>query len=279
MSENFQLFRLSLLLREQADLFETDSLPVRADFLRSAFSREWRFEHYGSDFHFKPDLERSLPDALLGRLGRAVKFEENLPPSQGLLETSHDGWKACVLVVDPTDHEDGQKASFQVDARVGKPVSIFAALIKTINSQMVSAPFMIHAEPIFDAETFWDFAEENEGAVTSITFEFVVPNGLWNSNTTLKEELISAREKLGAQKVINTFKSDDGLETNSEQIKEAVNYIGKGSGEIKAKAKGKKNFNSTEAPKTVNIGKDGDDGNEEPMIVRVARKIAKALGR
>jgi hypothetical protein len=277
MADNFQLFRLSLLTRADRDLFRDGPEPTRAEHLAQAFAREWTFEHYGSDFYFKPDPERSVPDGLLGRLGRAVTIEENLPPDEGLVEASHDGWKACVIVVDPGDHEDGQKASVQVDVKVGKPVSIFTALIKAINEGDPSAPYTIEAEPIFDADTFWEFAAENDGEITSLTFEFVAPNGLWNASSSLKDELRVARETIGAQKVINTFKSDDGLETNNEQIKEAVNYIGNGSGEIKARARGNKKFSSTDKPKTVSLEKDTKDS--EPLIVKVAKHIGKVLGR
>jgi hypothetical protein len=275
-ADNFQLFRLSLLARTR-DLFHEGPDPTRADHLNSMFSKEYTFEHYGSDFYFKPDPERSGPGALVGRLGRPVTIEENLPPDKGLLEASHDGWKACVVIVDPEDHEDGQKASVQLDVKVGKPVSIFSALIQAMNDSAATAPFTIEAEPIFDADTFWDFAAENKGEITSLTFEFVAPNGLWTSASSVKEELRAARETIGAKKIVTTFKSDDGLDTNSERVKEAVNYVGQGSGEIKARARGRKVFSSTDKPKTVTLENDAKDA--DPLIVRAARQIAKVLGR
>lgn len=276
MSDRFEVFRLSLLPRSQRDL-ESGPDPTREEYLRAVFSGDTTFTHYNAEFHYRPDARLSTDDALLGRLGRAVVIDENRPPDQGFEEISHDGWKACVVVIDPRDHEDGQKASIEIDVAVGKPTAIFSGLVKAINAANPLAAYTIEAQPIFDADTFWEFAEENEGRITSLTFEFVVPNGLWSARSSIREELKAAKEKLGAQKVINTFQSDESLETDSEQVKEAVNYAVAGSGEIKARAKGGKKFNSIEKPKVAELPKSDDP--EEPIIVRVARNIAKVLGR
>jgi len=276
MSERFEVFRLSLLPRPQRDL-EGGPDPTREEYLRTVFSAITTFAHYNAEFHFRPDPRLSTDNGLIGRLGRAVVIDENRPPDQGFEEISHEGWKACVVVVDPGEHEDGQKASIEIDQAVGKPTAIFGGLVKAINAANPLAPYTIEAQPIFDAETFWDFAEENEGQITSLTFEFVVPNGLWSASSSIRDELKAAKEKLGAQKVINTFQSSDGIETNSEQVRDAVNYAVSGSGEIKARAKGGKKFDSNEKPKVATLPK--SDEEKEPVIVRVARNIARVLGR
>ncbi len=239
------------------------------------FSEERKFIHYKHDFYFEPAPDSSTAGALLGRLGRLVESDENLSPEEGLVETTHEGWKACAVVVDPTEHADGQKVSVQVDERVGKPIAILKSLVDAINNQVLDAPYRIEAEPMFDSQDFWEFVKENEGAVTSITFEFIAPNGPWNTSESIKEEMIAWREKVGAQKIIETFKSEDGLKTDSPEIKEAVEYIEKGSGNVSAKARKGRRFSSTNKPISTTIEK----GNHEPTIVRVARQIAKVLGR
>jgi hypothetical protein len=277
MSDRFQLFRLSLLPRAQIDAFDEAPGISKRDYLHRVFSQNYRFDHYKHQFHYLVDPVRTTPEATLGRLGREVVIEENLPPEKGFEEISHPGWKACVLVVDPTDHADGQKASLQIDPRVGTPSALFRSLVRAINDANPSSAYLLEAQPIVDAESFWEFAEENRGDVTSLTFEFLVPNGLWSTDTSLRDELRRARETIKAQKVISTYKSNDGLETNSEQIAEAVDYVARGSGEIKAKARGNKTFSSTESPKTATLPEDA--GGNEHLIVRVARQIAKVLGR
>ena len=234
----FQLFRLSLLLHEQMSLFDHEVIS-REEYLRGVFSQEYQFDHYRNRFHYRPDLERSTGNITLGRVGRPMIIEENRPPEEGLGETTHEGWKAAVVVIHPSDHPDGQKASVEIDQQVGKPTVIFAALVNAIN-QANPSPYQLEVQPIIDARSFWEFASANQGAITSLTFEFTVPNGLWSTATHLREELIEAREHIKAHKVTAKFQSDDGLETNDERIVEAVNYAASGSGIIKARARNKK---------------------------------------
>lgn len=277
MADRFQLFRLSLTRTQQPDLFGPDSDRSRSEYLTSAFAKDRSFDHYGTQFYFRPDHNRSRPDGRLGRLGREITVDENLPPEEDFLEVSHESWKACVVVIDPTDHADGQKASVQVDIRIGKPLSIFRTLVKAINEEERLAPYLITAEPIFDTSSFWEFASKNRGAITSITFEFTVPNGLWSANSSLREELNQAREHIRAQKVISTFKSEQAIDVESDQIREAVNYAGSGSGEFKAIARNNRRFNSANKSKITTIP-EGQFG-EESTIVKVARNIARVLGR
>lgn len=277
MSDKFQLFRLSLLKPKQHDLFSSGQDPSRSEYLSRAFGIQHRFVHYKNEFHFKPAPVDTAEGALMGRLGRSVTFDENLSPEEGLVEVTHEGWKACVIVVDPSEHADGQKVSVQVDGRVGTPISILQALVDEINHRSQSSPYHIEVEPIFDSKDFWSFVEENRGNVTSITFEFIAPNGPWNTTSDIKDEMRAWREKVGAQKVITTFQSEDGLDTNSKEIGEAVDYIRKGSGKISAKARGNKRFSSKDKPKSATIEEDAEAS--ESMIVRAARHIAKVLGR
>ena len=109
MSQKFQLFRLSLLTHAQASIFAVYPEPTRTAYLTRVFSEERKFLHYKNEFYFEPAPASFSPGALLGRLGRLVQSDENLSPEEGLIETIHEGWKACVVVIDPTDHEDGQK--------------------------------------------------------------------------------------------------------------------------------------------------------------------------
>jgi hypothetical protein len=46
---------------------------------------------------------------------------------------------------------------------------------------------------------------------------------------------------------------------------------------VKARAKGNKNFNSSQAPRTVALPEDTIDN--EPLIAKVARLFSQALGR
>jgi hypothetical protein len=224
-----------------------------------------------------PDVDKNRDAFLFGQLGRSLLIEENLPPEEGFGEATHPGWKTCVIVVDPTDHSDGQKASVQINKKIGDPSSIFSHLVQTINTDESNSAFELEAQPILNAGSFWEFAEENKGAVTSLTFEFVVPNGLWSADTDLRNELGQLRRSIKAKMVTNKFQSEDGLDTDDPIVREAVEYAASGSGAIRAKAKGKKKFNSKTVPKTVTLGQNTVDN--ESLIARIVRVASEVLGR
>lgn len=276
MADKFQLFRLSLLQRAQRDAFAGPDVS-RYDYLTEVFSRQHIFKHFASEFHFRPDGSQSRANALLARLGRKTTSDENRPPDEELEEISRESWKAVVIVVDPSDTKDGQKVAVEIDRAVGQPDALIAGLVKRINQSNPLSPYTIEVEPIIDAQDFWAFAEANRGKVTSLTFEFVVPNGLWNANTSIKEELRAARA-IGAERVSETFKTKGFIDTDNEKIKEAVDYVSNGSGKIRGKSKSGQRFNSTESPNTSEIDNVAIDS-KETMIRRVARQIEKVLRR
>lgn len=274
-SERFQLFRLSLLPRAQRDAFHKEE--TREEFLRRVFGEQHELSHYKAPLVYEPDAEAGHAAAVFGRLGRRKVVEENLPPSQHLAEVTRETWKACLLVIDPGEHADGQKVALQVDREIGGPTALMNALAKAINADNPHAPFFMQATPIFDASSFWDFAEENRGQVTSITFEFVAPNGLWNTRTTIKKELAALRASTKTEQVITTLKSNEGLDTNSERIKEGVEYAEKGSGRIRAKARGKKTFNSTERPKLTTM--EEQKATRGGLIAKAKANLKRLFGR
>src|SRR5579884_981174 len=107
MADQFILFRLSLLPRPQVD-FLSDYNASREEYLRKVFATEYKFEYWKVTYHYVP-AKHDGREALLGRLGRHITVEENLPPDKGLVDSVHEGWKAAVLVIDPRHHKDGQK--------------------------------------------------------------------------------------------------------------------------------------------------------------------------
>lgn len=276
MADRFDQFRLTLLARAQIDAFE-DPNPTREEYLRKVFSQPWQFQHYGNTIHFTPDAERSGTEALFGMIGRGALIDENLPPEEGLKPAPHQGWLALVLAIDPRDHVDGQKAAIEYRKQIGGPIALMTALVGAINEGLPHTAYHMEVQPVFDAQSFWDFAEANRGDVTSVTFDLVAPNGLWTARTNIKTELAKLKADTKTEEVITTFRSEQGIETNSEQIKQAVQYAEGGSGRIRAKTRRGKRFSSTEKPKTAIL--DESHPPNEPLIVRAAKHIAKVFAR
>jgi hypothetical protein len=273
--ERFELFRISVLERREATLF-SDRNQTREDYLRLVFGARRKFIFYGTDFHFVPEEIQTRDDVIMARIGRPVAVEENRSPDEGFMETVHDGWKAAVVVIDPRHHEDGQKVAVAVDNKVGSPSGLIRELVNAINAADTHARWDIEVEPIVNAQSFWDFATKNKGAITSLTFEFVAPN-MFGGTDELSEELREFRRNENAEKVTIALSSKEGLDTTTARTKEAVDYAVQGCGKIKAKAKGGKRFNSTNRVETATL--EDDSLPEEPSLVRLARLASRILGR
>lgn len=272
--EKFELFRLSLIPRPQRDLIEGKD-PTREEYLRNIFTKGFVFNHRGNGFHYVPSESQSSGKILLGRIGRNIETEENLSPEEGLAEYTRSGWKACVIVIDPAHHEDGQKVALEVDKAVGSPISLISSLAQHINESNPHSAYNVEISPIFDAISFWHFADKNKGQVTSLNFEFIAPN-MFGGSDSITEELRNFRNIEKAQKVSIGISSNDGIDTTTEKVKESVDYAQRGGGKITARAKKNKRYNSTKKAKHVTIKSDSSD--KEPLLIRAARRIHEVLG-
>jgi hypothetical protein len=263
--------------RPQRNLFDDRGEVSREEYLREVFSKKREFSHHGNDFHYLPE-ERDAwaSSAIIGRIGRKVHTEENLPPEEGFADTIHEGWKAVVIVVDPTDHKDGQKVAVEVKLSVGAAFSLIKGLVASINDDDELSRYFIEVQAIFDPSEFWKWARENKGEVTSVKFDLVAPNGLFGARNNLRDELKAANEQSGANEVVIELKNPDGLKLESEPIHEAVEYAESTGGRITGRAKGKKRFSSTLRPKMTTL-KD-TDGSTEPLVNRAARLLSEILG-
>ncbi|WP_145911877.1 hypothetical protein [Blastochloris viridis] len=266
---------MSLLSRPQLPLFEDRELS-REDYLRKVFNEERIFSHHSIAYHYVPDSGGRKKDAVLGRIGRRVIVEENLPPEDGFADSTYETHRAAALVLDPTSHPDGQKLAIQ--NRVGSPTALANSLIKAINFVHSQSIYHIEIQPIFDAKEFWQWASENQGDVTSLTFEFVAPNGMWSTETDLKDELRSFHESIGSDSIQQTFKSCGGLKLDSPKIVEAVEYVQSGSGSISARSRRNKKFSSKKKPKSIVIPPSIEVGSGS-LLERAYNRIREILGR
>lgn len=275
MRERFELFRLSLIPRQQRDLLEGPD-PTREEYLRRVFGEQRRFKHYGTEFHYVPAPAVSKADALIGRIGRPVIVEENESPDKGLEETTREGWKAAVLVLDPRHHDDGQKIAVGDDRKAGAPSGLLVALIEAINSDNERAAYAIEAAPIADLVSFWQFAERHKGEITKFTFEFVTPN-MFGASDNIDEELRAFRDHENARKVTVSVSNQDGIVTDTERTRESVEYVARGGGLVRARTKKGSHYNSTNRTTSTSI--DQNEESEQSLLVRVSRLASRVLGR
>lgn len=274
MPERFDLFRFSLLPRPQMDILHHPD-PTREAYLRQLFSARHEFTHYKTVFHYVPSDTPAGETAIIGRIGRSVVMEENLSPDVGLADSEHETWKASFIIIDPTEHEDGQKVSFESDPLVGKTDAIMQSLVHALNEKNPLTAFHLEVAPISEASTFWQFAAENKGNITMLSFLFVAPN-MFGGIDNITEEMRLFRDEEKAQRVKIQLQSDEGIETDTDKIKNSVEYTTRGGGDIAARARGGRSYNSKEKTRHVTMDK---VENSEPLLDRIARSISKVLGR
>ncbi len=232
------------------------------------------FEHYNNTFHYVPDSSAVGLSVLLGRLGRPFESDENLAPDQQLQATVHYGWKAAVVVVDPTAHDDGQKVMMNHDTLVGNPLPLLSALVGQINSSQTLGPYSISVDPIFEASSFFAFAKENEGDITSLTFDLTVPN-MFGGSDGLSTWLRDTNRQENAESVTLKLKNREGLKADTPDVREAVDYATKGGGRVKATTRRGKQFDSKDRAKTTKLAGDDTDGTLLQRVVRELTKLVK----
>ena len=215
-------------------------------------------------------------EIIAGRLGKRLTIEENKPPSEGLAETTREAWKASRIVIDPSEHADGQKVAVEIDRSVASPANILLGLIRQINRTHPAALYSIEAAPIIETESFWVFAERNKGRVTQIRFDFVAPN-MFGGSDSITEELRDFKQKEKAHRIAIELKNKHGLNVETNKTREAVDYVGKSGGIIRAKAKRGAKYTSTDKTR-FGIVTEPDFGGES-ALERIARLAKQILGR
>lgn len=242
----FELFHLSLIERDQGDLFVNQM--TREAWLKHTLDSAFIFSHREKDFHWVPvDTGSHL---IAGNVARTHKRVHHTPPEDGAIEVVSDEWQGSLVILDPSHHQDGQKLSFERDQTVGRPRAVLQSLLTAVNMR-TDAPYAIEPKPIFNKASFWSWSAAHENKVRRIAFEFVVPN-MWGSASDLDEEL-KALGAIGVQKAKTAFESPDGIDTTAKPIKEAIEYAAKGAGSVTAKAQNGDTYASTDDAATVKL--------------------------
>jgi hypothetical protein len=245
----YELIRLVLLQRDR-ELFSPVVPPTREEWLRRIFGVEIVFDHYGNEFHYVPESHAPAP-LVAGRIGRPRPVVENEPPEEGLQEIERESWIAAGIIIDPRTHDDGQKVAIEENRWVGRPGSIFNSLVAKLNER-TEEPYVMEANPIVDPETFWEFVRENRGEITSVTFDLFAPN-MFGLRSELDRELRELKEKEHVRKAELTLENKDGLELDTDRVRETVGYALEGGGAVRAKTKRKKRYSSKNKKKKVTV--------------------------
>ncbi len=269
--KRFTLFHLSLKERQQPT-FDT-FMGSREEWLRFALKDRLTFNHWGKEeLHWLP-LEHGGRH-ILGLLQRTRRHGFHRPPDEGGEEVETEEWQGAYVLIDPTHHEDGQKAAVENDV-VGAPRALLKSLVSHLNSRL-DHPYLIAIEPLFDGGEFWKFSSEHGHVMRAINFDFVVPN-MWRTDKALEKDLEETGKVTGAQRVRFGLESQDGVSTRNEQVETGVNYVERGAGTLSAKAMDGERFVSTKRPKTTTITNFG--GTKSDIAEFFERFKDRILGR
>lgn len=267
----FELYHLSLLPHKQGSIFA--GRVSREAWLRTALSEGFVFPHRKREFHWVP--QQSEADDIIGIVQRQTRHFRHDTPEQGGHEIVEQVWQGAVVLIDPTTHETGQRVAFEIDGDVGRPSPILNSLLRHVNRRPDS-PYVIEVMPIFDGDSFWQFADKHNRTLRRITFDFVVPN-MWGTKNNLDEELRDTGKDTGAQKVKVTLSGEDGIKTDSGRVKDAVNYGERGAASVTATALDGERFNSKDTTRQVKVDEiELEEANQSSGWRRLAGKI---LGR
>ncbi len=277
----FEQFRLNLRSRKQRTLFGKYDDLSREEWIGKLFSTDVEFTHYGSLYHYVPKPPTKGSEVLIGRLGRKTYSTKNKPPEAGLEEYINETWRAGVIVVDPTEHKDGQKVAMQRLGDVGSPLALLPRLIQALDDQYASdgVPFFTSINPIGNSRKFKKFVKKNRGKITRVTFFLDVPN-MFSSDDEYDKEMKAYRDKDHAQKVKIEISNPDGIDASSKRVSyTAEKAMERGTGKVTAKAMGKNNtFSSQKTQKNVKIQLDEDDS-DTPLIDQAEANSNRIFGR
>jgi hypothetical protein len=203
---------------------------TRQQYLDQVFSTEIRFEHYKRPYVFKPFPMLKDSSHIIGVIAKERTITVAGPPEQSFLPKSVEDWETANLLIDTSETE--QRAAMQTQPSVGNPLQIFRSLIDHINITHPNTEWTISTNPVTRREEFWSAVERNRGHIAEIDLSFVVPN-IWGGSSETEKALKDLKEKNNAQEVEVKIKNREGqLVPDSDRVRESVNYIAKGGGEV-----------------------------------------------
>jgi hypothetical protein len=247
------LFRLSLKERQQQDLFAKFGEPrmPREDWIREFFSERREFVHSKNQLVFVPEAPGPSfpPNLIAGWIARPKVLQEWTPPDEGLIPTHHESWRVALILIDPTEHEDGQKVALEQHDDIGGAHPVVKSLVRAMSER---GPYSVEVFPIIQESSFWRFAEKHSYQIKSLTFDVAVPN-MFDGPDDFASELRKLRDKNNAHTVRTTLTSDGSLDTKAENIAPIIDYTEKGAGAIRAKAVDGTPYNSRDHAKRVKL--------------------------
>lgn len=229
-----QLFRLSLLARDQAPLLSTAEgyeKRTRRDFLIWAFSQKWEIDRYHNrPVTYYPGKQEG--DLIMGHIARKSVEDHFDGPDTGFSPKAVEYWEKSAVILNL--EKDQQVIGVQYNEEIGSPRSRLNEIILKINAASGPNDYKIDFFPLHAKRNFYEAVERQAEPVTTIEFTYVVPN-VFGGSGEVKKALEKYKDGAKARTVKIALNNPAGLDVKDPLIEEGVEYVAKGGGEVKAK--------------------------------------------
>lgn len=259
----YWFYRISLTKREVGRIIEEsgDFEPEsKQQFLMNALRENREFAGKGFSYHYA--FVDRVDEFIFGRIGRQRIENAADGPESGFEEKRERVWHAANIVIDTSGSADGQKVAMEKNSDVGSPTAIIKNLIHQINQDAIRSAWTAHVNPITESTEFWQAVEENRGKITELELKFIAPNILGGTDKT-RQALRKLRDEANMEETQFKLKNRDGnLEPDTPEVREELDYIAEGGGEVKLKS-GKSILYSS--------------GDQDPTSVDIDENLDKAI--
>lgn len=243
---------------------------TRARYLEDVFSVRIEFEHRGKQLIYIPISVDQITDGVVcsGRIGAQKSESINASPEKLFEPEVVTNWRASNFLIDTRNYSDGQKIAMQHRPNVGKPLSILSSLVKRINETNIDSGWELAVNAITEKTTFWRAVKDFEGEITRAEFSYATPNVL-GLRSTINKQLQRHKDHENANRVKVILENEKGaLKLDSQEVKDAVEYISEGGGSTKLKVGAKTVYDSEDDEKAVTVDTEDQLGLEKQEVRR-----------
>lgn len=194
-----------------------------------------------SDLGFVHEFEKG--DYIYCKFGKRSSITHTLPPKDKFKEVKTENWPNCHMFINVSeDPKNGQQIAIEQKKWIFvNPLVQLRALADKINESLTNNGLVLSINPITQEARFWETIKEFGGQIEELKFVYNAPN-LFNLENSLNEDLKKVRDTHNATEATMIMKNKEGnliVPENNPLIKQSVEYVVKGGGEYRIKAKKK----------------------------------------
>ena len=269
------LYRISLTEVDQLDLID-EALQSRENFLKKWFSKRLKFRSHGGKTisYYPTQIEKTI---ITGCFAKRTETQIDCDPFNPFAQEDGIHWEKAAFFLNIGDDE--QVIALEHNNGVGKPSSLLKGLISHLNVRTSRNAYILSFHSVNNEGEFWEAIElhhEQQGKITSITFDMVVPNPPDITSPT-KDALNKLKEHVNAEKVKETVSNPNGLKLENDEVRSREKYIQTGGGDVVAKDGGTIIYHSKNKQRHIEIDNElyPDGTKKSGLFANLARLLKR----